>query len=35
MKTAIKQFLMAAYCHGLAPAWLVVYLFRVLALKHE
>lgn len=35
MKKAIKQFLMAAYCHGLAPAWFVAYLFRALSLKHE
>ena len=34
MRTAIKRFVMTAYCWGLVPAWLVAFVFRVFRLKH-
>ena len=34
MRTAIKRFVMTAYCCGLVPAWLVAIVFRVFRLKH-
>ena len=34
MRTAIKRTVMTAYCRGLAPAWLVTFVFRVFRLKH-
>lgn len=34
MRTAIKRFVMTAYCLGLVPAWLVTFVFRVFRLKH-
>lgn len=35
MRTAIKRYVMTAYCWGLVPAWLVTFVFRVFRLKHE
>ena len=35
MRTAIKRFLMTAYCYGYLPAAVVVWCFRVFRLKHE
>jgi len=35
MRTAIKRFLMTAYCYGYLPAAVVVWFFRVFRLKHE
>lgn len=35
MRTAIKRFLMTAYCYGYLPAAVVAWCFRVFRLKHE
>ena len=35
MRTAIKRFVMTAYCYGYLPAAVVVWCFRVFRLKHE
>ena len=35
MRTAIKRFVMTAYCYGYMPACVVVFFFRVLRLRHE
>ena len=34
MRTAIKRFVMTAYCRGLLPASVVTFVFRVFRLKH-
>ena len=34
MRTAIKRFVMTAYCWGLLPAAVVAFVFRVFRLKH-